>query len=146
LGSKDVALFTGDAIFMPDSGTGRCDFPQGSARDLYHSISKKIYAFPDTTPIYVGHDYQPGGRSLMFVTTVGEQKKNNIHIKADTKLETYVEFRETRDKTLAAPRLLLPSLQINMRAGHWLAPGESGPAFLKLPLKIQLKTQSRAKL
>lgn len=139
MGAADAVLFTGDAIFMPDSGTGRCDFPQGSARALYQSISEKIYSWPDSTPMYVGHDYQPGGRALMFCTTVGEQKKNNIHIKADTKHEAYVEFRETRDKTLAAPRLLLPSLQINMRAGQWLAPGESGPAFLKLPLKIQIQ-------
>jgi len=134
----DGAIFTGDAIFMPDSGTGRCDFPGGSAQTLFTSIKEKLYALPDSTKLFVGHDYQPNGRALLFQTTIGEQKKSNIHIKTDTALETFVEFRETRDKTLAAPRLLLPSLQVNMRAGHWQSPGETGPAYLKIPLKVDV--------
>lgn len=132
------ALFTGDSIFMPDSGTGRCDFPNGSAEMLYHSIKNKVYSLPDSTRIFVGHDYQPGGRELRFQTTVGEQKKNNIHVKADTTLESFVEFRTARDKTLAAPRLLLPSIQVNMDAGVLPAPEANGVAYLKLPLKIDL--------
>lgn len=110
------ALFTGDAIFMPDSGTGRCDFPGGSATTLYDSIWGKLYQFPDTYRIYVGHDYQPGGRPLRYQTTVGEQKANNIHLRESTSRADFVAFREGRDKTLSAPRLLQPSLDWNLGA------------------------------
>ena len=99
-------LFSGDAIFIPDSGTGRCDFPGGSAKELFNSISNKIYKLPDSTKIYVGHDYQTGGRELKFQTTVAEQKESNIQLKSSTSLEKFLEFRHARDKTLAAPRLL----------------------------------------
>ena len=111
------ALFTGDFLFMPDSGTGRCDFPLGSARKLYESV-QKVFKFPDSTKIYVGHDYQPGGRSLQFQTTVGEEKQKNIHVKEGVSAAEYVQFRETRDKTLSAPKLLEPSLKVNLRAGR----------------------------
>ena len=94
----DKMLFTGDAIFMPDYGTGRCDFPQGSAEDLYDTITQKIYALPDDTEIYVGHDYQPGGRDLKYKTTVKEQKTANIHIDENTskKISSQCELREIK--------------------------------------------------
>ena len=124
------ALFTGDAIFMPDSGTGRCDFPGGSAKDLYHSIHEVLYKLDDSLRIFVGHDYQPGGRELAFETSIGEQKKKNIQLKAETTEAEFVEFRSKRDATLDAPKLLLPSLQVNITSGHFV----NGP-FLKIPVK-----------
>lgn len=129
--------FTGDALFMPDSGTGRCDFPGGSAELLYQSIAQKIYKLPDSTRLYTGHDYQPGGRALEFETTVATQKSSNIHLKATTTLGEYVDFRTRRDATLSAPRLLLPSIQINMNGGHLPPADEFGNYFLKMPLKIK---------
>jgi glyoxylase-like metal-dependent hydrolase (beta-lactamase superfamily II) len=128
-------LFVGDSIFMPDSGTGRCDFPSGSAQTMYKSITEKIYTLPDSTKIFVGHDYQPNGRALQYQTTVGEEKKSNIHLTADTSLEKFVGFRTERDKTLSAPRLLLPSLQINISGGEFPAVEDNGVSYLKLPLK-----------
>ena len=110
-------LFSGDAIFMPDFGTGRCDFPNGNASVLYDSIVNKIYTLDDTTKIYVGHDYRPGGRKLKFKTTVLDQKKSNIHLSTDTKKEDFVRFRESRDNGLSAPRLLMESLEANVTAG-----------------------------
>jgi len=128
------ALFSGDAMFMPDSGTGRCDFPAASAESLYNSITGKIYALPDTTRLFVGHDYQPQGRELKFQTTVGEQKTANIQLKGATTKAEFVEFRTKRDATLAAPKLLLPSIQINMRAGQLPAKEDNGTRYLKIPL------------
>lgn len=110
------AVFTGDALFMPDSGTGRCDFPGGSAAALYDSIWGKLYALPDATDVFVGHDYQPGGRPLRFHSTIGEQKRSNIHLRGNTSKAEFVAFREGRDKTLSAPRLLNPSLDWNLGA------------------------------
>lgn len=127
-------VFTGDALFMPDFGTGRCDFPMGSAKDLYHSVHEKLYSLPDETEIYVGHDYQPGGRALEFKTTVKESKVKNIHIKAETSEEEFVEFREKRDKTLSPPRLLLPSIQINIDGGKLPVEEDNGKRYLKIPL------------
>lgn len=128
-------VFTGDALFMPDSGTGRCDFPKGSAKDLYQSVTKNLYTLPDDTIVYVGHDYAPGGREILYKTTIGESKKSNIQLKATTSELEYINFRETRDKTLKAPRLLLPSIQVNIDAGH-LPPKENNDvSYLKLPLK-----------
>lgn len=129
------ALFTGDALFMPDYGCGRCDFPDGDARALYQSIQNKIYALPDNTRIFVGHDYQPGGRDLAFQSTVGEQKLKNIQIPAHISENDFVQFRTARDKTLAAPRLLWPSVQINVFGGHLPKPEENGMRYLKLPLR-----------
>ena len=114
-------LFTGDALFMPDSGTGRCDFPGGSAGHLYDSIWGKLYAFPEHYKIFVGHDYQPGGRPVRFQTTVGEEKSANIHLKASTSRQEFIDFRTKRDATLAAPRLLNPSLDWNLGA-HQVVP------------------------
>jgi len=131
------ALFTGDALFMPDYGTGRCDFPDGSAKELYHSITKNLFSLPDQTRVFVGHDYSPNGREMRFETTIGESKEKNIQLKSITTESEFVEFRQGRDKTLKAPRLLFPSIQVNADAGH-LPPRESNElSYLKLPLKVK---------
>lgn len=109
-------LFTGDAIFMPDSGVGRCDFPGGSAKELYKTVTQKIFTYPEDYEIYVGHDYQPGGRPLRYRTTVGKQRESNIHLRTGVSEADFVKFREGRDKTLNAPRLLEPSLDWNLGA------------------------------
>ncbi|MCR9203942.1 MAG: MBL fold metallo-hydrolase [Halobacteriovoraceae bacterium] len=127
------AVFTGDALFMPDYGTGRCDFPKGSATDLYHSI-QKLYALPDETLFFTGHDYQPGGRELKFHCTLKESKAENIRLKGDTTMEEFVKFRSERDATLSAPKLLLPSIQVNIDGGHFPKPEENGVSYLKTPL------------
>lgn len=127
-------IFVGDLLFMPDYGTGRCDFPSGSADDLFNSV-QKLYKLPDMTKVYTGHDYQPNGRALEFKSTIGEQKKNNLHIKTNTTREDFVKFRTERDKTLSAPRLLLPSIQINIDAGHLPPPEDNGTRYLKIPVK-----------
>jgi glyoxylase-like metal-dependent hydrolase (beta-lactamase superfamily II) len=136
----DRNVFVGDLLFMPDSGTGRCDFPLGSARDLYQSVTEKIYTLPDGFSVYTGHDYQPGGRELRFRSTVAEQKQTNTHLKAGTSagtsMDQYITFRTERDKTLKAPRLLLPSLQINLNGGRLRPPSSSGRHFLKIPVEI----------
>lgn len=128
------ALFTGDALFMPDSGTGRCDFPLGSAIDLYHSIHEKLYQLPDETRVFTCHDYQPGGRALRYESTIGEEKQANIQLKAATTKDEYVAFRTKRDATLSAPRLLLPSVQININAGNLPKPEDNNVSYLKIPL------------
>lgn len=128
-------VFTGDALFMPDYGTGRCDFPAGSAEDLYHSVHEKLYTLPDHYKVYVGHDYQPGGRSLQFQSTIGEQKEKNIQLRQSTTKEEFVAFRKSRDADLAAPRLLLPSVQVNINAGHLPKPESNGVSYLKIPIR-----------
>ncbi len=110
-------IFSGDAIFMPDLGTGRCDFPGGSAEQLYNSISNKIYNYPDDYTIYPGHDYPPEGRGLHFKALVGKQKTQNIHLKSDTTKENFIEFRTNRDKTLNPPKFIEPSLKVNLNGG-----------------------------
>jgi glyoxylase-like metal-dependent hydrolase (beta-lactamase superfamily II) len=132
------AIFVGDALFMPDSGTGRCDFPKGSVKDLYHSVAKTLYSLPDATRVFVGHDYSPGGREMRYQTTIGESKKSNIQLTANTSEQDYVEFRTARDKTLKAPRLLLPSIQVNIAAGHLPDLEDNGKSYLKLPLTTEL--------
>jgi glyoxylase-like metal-dependent hydrolase (beta-lactamase superfamily II) len=127
------ALFTGDALFMPDSGTGRCDFPGGSAKALYASIHERIYELPDDLRVFVGHDYQPGGRALRFQTTVGEERSSNLALRTDTSERDYVAFREKRDATLPAPKLLFQSVQVNIDAGR-LPQAIGGVRFLKMPL------------
>jgi glyoxylase-like metal-dependent hydrolase (beta-lactamase superfamily II) len=128
------AVFTGDALFMPDYGTGRCDFPKGDAHALYHSVTKRLYDLPDSTRVFVGHDYQPGGRTLEFQTTIGESKKKNIQLKSGTTESEFVTFRNTRDATLAAPKLLFPSVQVNIAAGELPEPESNGRIYLKLPI------------
>lgn len=130
------AIFTGDSLFMPDMGTGRCDFPAGSAHDLYDSIIHKIYTLPDTTRVFVGHDYQPGGRALAFETTVGEQKRNNIQLKAGMSEAEFTRFRSERDKQLDAPKLLFQSVQINIDAGAMPDPEDNEKRYLKIPLNV----------
>lgn len=132
------SIFTGDALFMPDYGTGRCDFPGGSAQKLYESI-QRLYSLPDSTRVFVGHDYSPNGRSMEFETTIGESKRSNIQLKKETLEEQYVQMRTGRDKTLKAPKLLLPSLQINIVAGHLPLLEKNGKGYLKLPLIIEFK-------
>lgn len=133
----DNVVFTGDALFMPDYGTGRCDFPKGSAKELYKSVSKNLYSLPDQTRVFVGHDYSPNGREMKFETTIGESKKQNIQLKEHTPENEFVELRESRDKTLKAPRLLFPSIQINADAGHMPPKEDNETSYLKLPLKIK---------
>lgn len=130
------ALFTGDALFMEDYGTGRCDFPRGSAEDLYDSVHDKLYRQPDETRIFVGHDYLPGGRVLRFETTIGVSKRHNIQLREETTKQEYVAFRRSRDKTLAPPRLLFPSVQINIDAGRLPPPHENGIRYLYLPFNL----------
>lgn len=127
------AAFVGDTLFMPDYGTARCDFPGGSAEALYGSI-QKILSLPDSTRIFVGHDYLPEGRSeYEWETTVGAQKAKNIHI-ADKSQADFVAMRQARDATLGAPRLIIPSLQVNMRAGRMPEPEDNGEIYLKVPV------------
>lgn len=130
------AVFSGDALFMPDYGTGRCDFPQGSARDLYRSVRNHLYSLPDNTRVFVGHDYSPNGREMKFETTIGESKKYNIQLGQETSEAEFIQFRETRDKTLKAPRLLLPSIQVNIDAGKLPPKEDNQVSYLKLPLKL----------
>ena len=128
-----IAAFVGDTLFMPDYGTARCDFPGGNARTLFHSINK-VLSLPPHTRIYLCHDYQPNGRQLQFVTTVAEERSNNIHVRDGISEEEFVAMRTARDATLAMPVLLLPSVQVNMRAGQ-LPPAEAnGMRYLKIPL------------
>ncbi|MCX7889171.1 MAG: MBL fold metallo-hydrolase [Rhodobacteraceae bacterium] len=128
------AAFVGDTLFMPDYGTARCDFPGGSARQLYRSI-QKIFALPDSTRIFVGHDYKPAGRdSYAWETTVAEEKARNVHIGGAKSEDEFVAVREARDSTLAMPRLIIPSLQVNMRAGQMPPPAPDGRTYLKIPL------------
>jgi glyoxylase-like metal-dependent hydrolase (beta-lactamase superfamily II) len=129
------AVFTGDALFMEDYGTGRCDFPRGSAEDLYQSI-QKLYALPDATRVFVGHDYQPNGRGLRFETTIGKSKRENVQLRADTTREEFVRFRKTRDATLAAPRLLFPSVQVNVNAGILPRARANGRRYLNIPINL----------
>lgn len=128
------AAFVGDTLFMPDFGTARCDFPGGSADDLYQSI-QRILALPDETRIFVGHDYKaPGRDAFAWETTVGAQRAANVHVGGGTAQEDFVALRETRDATLGMPKLIVPSLQINMRAGNMPEPDEDGTVMLKLPI------------
>lgn len=128
------AIFTGDALFMPDMGTGRCDFPAGSAADLYESITTRLYALPDATRLFVGHDYQPGGRALAFETTVGAQKESNVHLPATRSKQDFVRFRTERDAGLASPRLLFQSIQVNVDAGSLPAASGNAQRYLKIPI------------
>lgn len=131
----DDAIFTGDALFMDDYGTGRCDFPAGSASDLYASI-QKLYALPDETRVFVGHDYQPGGRALAFETTIAKSKANNPQLAGSTTQDEFVSMREARDATLASPKLLFPSVQVNVDAGQIPKPRANGIRYLAIPLNL----------
>jgi glyoxylase-like metal-dependent hydrolase (beta-lactamase superfamily II) len=128
------AAFVGDTLFMPDFGTARCDFPGGSADVMYESV-QRILSLPDTTRIFVGHDYKaPGREEYAWESTVGEQRAKNIHIGAGRAKEDFVSLRQKRDATLAMPRLIVPSLQVNMRAGQMPEPEDNGQVYLKVPI------------
>ena len=126
------AAFVGDTLFMPDGGSARCDFPGGSAEELYDSI-QKVLALPDETRLFMCHDYGPGGRTIAWETTVAEQKAENIHVGAGKTKEDFVEFRTERDAQLAMPKLIIPSLQVNMRAGE-VPTDKDGNPMLKVPV------------
>jgi glyoxylase-like metal-dependent hydrolase (beta-lactamase superfamily II) len=127
------AAFVGDTLFMPDYGTARCDFPGGDAHTLYRSI-RKVLSLPPQTRLYMCHDYQPGGRELRYVSTVAEQRAHNIHVHDGIGEDEFVAMRTARDATLAMPVLILPSVQVNMRAGHLPEPEDNGTRYLKIPL------------
>lgn len=130
------ALFTGDTLFMPDSGTARCDFPGGDAGRLYRSI-QRLLALPDETRVFVNHDYGAGGaRPFAWETTVAAQRAENIHVAAGIGEAEFVEMRTARDATLSMPRLILPAIQVNMRAGHIPACEDNGVSYLKIPLNL----------
>lgn len=132
VGDECVA-FVGDTLFMPDYGTARCDFPGADARTLYRSI-QRILALPDATRLFMCHDYLPGGRALRYMTTVGEQRASNIHIRDGISEDCFVAMREARDATLDMPQLILPSVQVNMRSGQLPEPEDNGVRYLKIPL------------
>jgi glyoxylase-like metal-dependent hydrolase (beta-lactamase superfamily II) len=127
------AAFVGDTLFMPDYGTARCDFPGGDARTLYRSINR-VLSLPPDTRLYMCHDYQPNGREVQFVSTVAEEREKNIHVRNGISEEEFVAMRTKRDATLEMPVLILPSVQVNMRAGHLPEPEDNGRRYLKIPI------------
>lgn len=127
------AAFVGDTLFMPDGGTARADFPGGDARTLYRSI-QRVLTLPDNVRLFICHDYMPNGRKAEYQTTVGDERRLNIHVGKQVDEDSFVKMREKRDATLGMPRLILPSLQVNMRAGHLPPAEDNGTSYLKLPL------------
>ena len=127
------AAFVGDSLFMPDAGTARCDFPGGDARVLWES-TRRLFELPDDTRLFMCHDYGPGGREVRNETTVAEQKRENIHVGMDKTVDEFVKMREERDATLGMPRLILPAVQVNVRAGDAPDPEDNGISYLKIPL------------
>ncbi len=127
------SAFVGDTIFMPDGGTARVDFPGGDAHTLYTSI-QRLLSLPDETRLFMCHDYAPGGREYQHETTVGEERRSNIHVGDGVDEASFTSMRKARDKTLGMPQLILPSLQVNMRAGHLPPAEDTGQVFLKLPI------------
>ncbi|KPX10095.1 Hydroxyacylglutathione hydrolase [Pseudomonas syringae pv. daphniphylli] len=129
----NTIAFVGDTLFMPDYGTARCDFPGADARTLYRSIHK-LLALPPDTLLFMCHDYLPNGRELKYMTTVAEQRASNIHVHDGVDEDAFVSMREARDVTLDMPVLMLPSVQVNMRCGHFPEPEDNGVVYLKIPL------------
>jgi glyoxylase-like metal-dependent hydrolase (beta-lactamase superfamily II) len=129
------AVFVGDTLFMPDSGTARADFPGGDAATLYRSI-RRILALPPQTRMFICHDYPPGGRSAAWETTVAEQRAHNIHIRDGVSEADFVALRTGRDRTLSMPMLIIPSVQVNIRAGELPPPGENGVQYLRVPVNV----------
>jgi glyoxylase-like metal-dependent hydrolase (beta-lactamase superfamily II) len=128
------AVFTGDTLFMPDYGTARADFPGGDAHQLYHSI-RRLLSLPDETRLFLCHDYKaPGRDKYVWETTVGAQRTSNVHVHVGVSEDEFVEMRTRRDATLSMPKLILPSIQVNMRAGHLPAPEGNGTRYMKIPL------------
>ena len=130
------AAFVGDTLFMPDGGTARADFPGGDAHVLFRSIRKVLETLPAQTRLFMCHDYAPNGREIRWETTVGEERKHNIHVRDGVSEDEFVALRESRDKTLSMPRLIVPSLQVNIRAGHLPEPDARGKVFLKVPVNV----------
>lgn len=130
---NEQMIFVGDTLFMPDVGTARCDFPGGSAATLFQSI-KKILALPEATEIYICHDYPPAGREHKYKTSVEAQRKHSKHVHDGVSEAEFVKMREERDASLEMPRLILPSIQVNIRAGHMPPADENGKVYLKLPI------------
>ena len=129
----DDAIFVGDTMFMPDVGSARCDFPGGDAKALYASV-RRLLSYPDETRLFMCHDYPPDGRAVKFETTVTEQRKNNIHLKDGVTESAFVEMRSQRDATLEMPVLILPAIQVNIRAGEFPPKEANGVAYLKIPV------------
>jgi glyoxylase-like metal-dependent hydrolase (beta-lactamase superfamily II) len=129
-------VFTGDALFMPDYGTGRCDFPGGSAADQFDSVTQRLYTLPGDTLTYVGHDYMPGGRELRYCASIAEQREHNVHLRATTRKEDFVTTKEAADEKKAAPRLLFQSVQVNIDAGRLPGPEKNEIRYLKIPINI----------
>jgi glyoxylase-like metal-dependent hydrolase (beta-lactamase superfamily II) len=130
------ALFVGDTLFMPDYGTARCDFPGGDATTLYQSI-QKLFTLPDETRVFMCHDYKaPGRDEYQFETTIGEERQHNIHVSVEHDQADFIHMRESRDATLDMPRLILPSVQVNMRAGHMPPAEDNGQRYLKIPVDL----------
>ncbi|RDI07466.1 glyoxylase-like metal-dependent hydrolase (beta-lactamase superfamily II) [Pseudomonas fluorescens] len=130
---QETAAFVGDTLFMPDYGTARCDFPGGNAHTLFRSINK-VLSLPANTLLYTCHDYQPGGREVQFSSTVAEQRADNVHVRNGISEEAFVAMRTQRDASLDMPTLILPSVQVNMRAGHFPEPESNGTCYLRIPL------------
>jgi glyoxylase-like metal-dependent hydrolase (beta-lactamase superfamily II) len=130
---QEIAGFVGDTLFMPDYGTARCDFPGGDARTLYRSI-QRVLSLPAHAKLYMCHDYQPGGREVRYITTVAEEREANVHVRHGVSEDDFVAMREKRDATLDMPVLILPSVQVNMRAGAMPPPESNGKRYLKIPL------------
>jgi glyoxylase-like metal-dependent hydrolase (beta-lactamase superfamily II) len=131
--AAQTVAFVGDTLFMPDYGTARCDFPGGDARTLFRSINK-VLSLPPETQLYMCHDYQPGGRDVQFVSTVAEARERNVHVRNGISEEEFVAMRQARDATLGMPTLILPSVQVNMRAGQLPEPEANGTRYIKIPL------------
>jgi glyoxylase-like metal-dependent hydrolase (beta-lactamase superfamily II) len=129
------AAFVGDTLFMPDGGTARADFPGGDARTLYKSI-QRVLSLPDDTRLFICHDYGPNGRDIKWETSVGEEKQHNIHVGVGKSVDEFVELREARDKTLSMPSLIIPALQVNMRAGKLPKADDDGNRYLKVPVNM----------
>ncbi|RAP56924.1 MBL fold metallo-hydrolase [Oleiagrimonas sp. MCCC 1A03011] len=128
------AAFVGDTIFMPDYGTARCDFPGGDAHTLYNSI-QRLFALPDATRVFLCHDYKaPGREEFVYETSIGEQKRANVHVHTGVSEDAFVTMREARDAKLSMPTLILPSVQVNMRAGQLPPAEDNGVRYLKIPL------------
>lgn len=132
------SVFVGDTLFMPDFGSARCDFPGGDAGTLYDSV-QKLYELPDETRMFLCHDYKaPGRDEYAWETTVGEQKRSNIHLNASVTRDEFIKMRTERDKTLALPKLIMPSIQVNMRAGRMPPPEDNGVSYIKIPLNVKM--------
>ena len=130
------AIFIGDTLFMPDSGSARCDFPGGDAAQLYRSIRQRIYSLPPDTRVFVCHDYCPGRRAPECETTVAEQRRANVHLRDEVEEADFVRMRTERDATLDVPNLLVPAVQVNIRAGHLPRPEADGVRYLRVPLNV----------